>query len=212
MTAAVVSVRSTAYGEQRAPTVVDRYGIWLSARALRRRISSFDGVHLADIGCGYHASFARSVLDQLERVVLVDVALAPALKKDHRVEAIEDKLPEALDAISDATQDVVLCMSVLEHLADPLATLRHMRRILRPGGTCVINVPTWLGKRVLEFAAFRLGLSPAEEMDDHKTYYDPRDLWPLLVAAGFKPHSISCRRHKFGLNTIAVCRHGVPLP
>jgi hypothetical protein len=43
-------------------------------------------------------------------------------------------------------------------------------------------------------------------MDDHKMYYDPKDLWPLLVRSGFAPHAISCRRHKFGLNTVAVCK------
>ena len=43
-------------------------------------------------------------------------------------------------------------------------------------------------------------------MDDHKTYYDPRDLWPLLVRAGFRPQAIRCLRHKFGLNTFAVCQ------
>ena len=45
-------------------------------------------------------------------------------------------------------------------------------------------------------------------MDDHKAYYDPRDLWPMLVEAGFKPSKITCFRHKFGLNTFAVCRLG----
>ena len=43
-------------------------------------------------------------------------------------------------------------------------------------------------------------------MNDHKRYYDPRDLWPMLVEAGFVPSDIRCRRHKFGLNTFAVCR------
>jgi hypothetical protein len=47
-------------------------------------------------------------------------------------------------------------------------------------------------------------------MDDHKRYYDPRDLWPLLVDAGFRPSAIRCRRHKFTLNTFAVCRVGEP--
>ena len=42
-------------------------------------------------------------------------------------------------------------------------------------------------------------------MDDHKWYFDPRDLWPLLVRAGFKPSEIQCHRHKFGLNTFAAC-------
>ena len=52
----------------------------------------------------------------------------------------------------------------------------------------------------------RLGVSPVEEMDDHKAYYNPRDLWPMLVRAGFRPSQIRCRRHKFGLNTYAICR------
>jgi hypothetical protein len=43
-------------------------------------------------------------------------------------------------------------------------------------------------------------------MNDHKMYYDPRELWPCLVRAGFRPRDIQCRRHKFGLNTFAACR------
>jgi hypothetical protein len=84
--------------------------------------------------------------------------------------------------------------------------LREIRRVCAPGGTCLVNVPSWRGKWFLELSAFRLNVSPPEEMDDHKTYYDPRDLWPLLVRAGFLPHEISCFKHKFGLNTFAVCR------
>jgi predicted SAM-dependent methyltransferase len=95
---------------------------------------------------------------------------------------------------------------VLEHLWRPLDTLKEFHRIARTGGSCLLNVPSWRGKWFLEFSAFRLGLSPPEEMDDHKTYYDVRDLWPLLVQAGFVPHNIRCFRHKFGLNTFAACR------
>jgi SAM-dependent methyltransferase len=100
----------------------------------------------------------------------------------------------------------VLCLSVLEHLWEPDDALREIHRLLAPGGVALINVPSWRGKWFLEFAAFRLGVSPAEEMDDHKRYYDPSELWPMLVRAGFKPSGIRCRRHKFGMNTFAVCR------
>ena len=58
----------------------------------------------------------------------------------------------------------------------------------------------------LELSAFRLGLSTPESIDDHKTYYDKRDLWPLLVAAGFKPSQIDMRYHKLSLNLFAVCK------
>jgi hypothetical protein len=99
-----------------------------------------------------------------------------------------------------------MCMSVLEHLWQPEVTLGHLRRVTKPSGTCIVNVPSWRGKWFLETSAFRLHLSPAAEMDDHKWYFDPKDLWPLLVRAGFLPSGITCHRHKFGLNTIAICR------
>jgi 2-polyprenyl-3-methyl-5-hydroxy-6-metoxy-1,4-benzoquinol methylase len=173
---------------------------------LRRHVTNFAGLRLGDFGCGYEARFVRSVLDEVGRATIVDVALAPDLKADPRVTAIEGALPDAVGAIDDDSLDVVLCISVLEHLWDPVSMLRELRRVAGPGAVCLVNVPSWRGKRFLEFSAFRLGLSPAEEIRDHKTYYDPRDLLPLLAQAGFRPHEIDCYKHKFGLNTFAACR------
>jgi SAM-dependent methyltransferase len=201
-----MSTRTTSFGQEASLTAVDRFGVWLSARALHRHVPTFAGKRLGDFGCGYDARFARTVLDQVSRAVLADVALAPDLKSDSRVTAIEGTLPDAVGGLEDDSLDVVLCISVLEHLWEPLRLLQEMRRIAAPGGICVINVPSWRGKWFLELSAFRLGSSPAEEMDDHKAYYDPRDLWPLLVRAGFLPSEIHCHRHKFGLNTFAACR------
>ncbi len=83
-----------------------------------------------------------------------------------------------------------MIVSVLEHVTEPRRLLAEARRLLAPGGVLLVNVPSWRGKRYLELSAFRLGLSPAAEMDDHKMYYDVKDLWPLLVAAGFLPSRI----------------------
>jgi SAM-dependent methyltransferase len=186
--------RDTAFGQEGRITAVDRAGVWLSGRQIRRTVGSID------------ATYMRSVLARVRSATLVDISLTDDLKSRRGVKAIEGSLPGVLQALPDQSLDVVLCMSVLEHLWEPAKTLQHFRRLLRPGGVCAINVPSWRGKRALEFSAFRLGLSPASEMDDHKSYYDPRDLWPLLVAAGFMPHAIRCFRHKFGLNTFAVCK------
>lgn len=198
--------RTRAFGQDYSPSIVDRFGIRLSARALRRHVPSFAGKRLGDFGCGYDAPFVRSVVDELAGAVVVDVALADDLKADRRITAIEGALPDAVEHVPDESLDVVVCVSVLEHLWEPLTALREFRRVLAPGGVCLLNVPTWRGKRFLELSAFRLGLSPREEMDDHKAYYDPRDLWPLLVRAGFLPSNIRCYTHKFTLNTFAVCR------
>jgi SAM-dependent methyltransferase len=198
-------LRPEAFAQSYRPSVVDRFGVWLSARQLRRWVPSFAGQRIGDIGCGFHATFARTILDQVASAVLMDVALAPDLKGHAKVTAVEGGLPESLASLPDDSLDTVMMVSVLEHLWQPLACLRELRRLLVPGGRCLVNVPSWRGKRYLELAAFKLGVSPACEMDDHKMYYDVRDLWPLLVQAGFTPQNIQCFPHKFGLNTFAAC-------
>jgi SAM-dependent methyltransferase len=164
------------------------------------------GKRIGDFGCGYNPTFTRSMLDQLERAVLVDVALADDLRASPKIHAIERRLPDAMSSVKAESLDVVLCISVVEHLWEPDVMRAELRRITAPGGICLISVPTWLGKRALEFSGFRLGFSTADSIDDHKTYYDPRDLWPHLVRAGFRPQHIRCYRYKFGCNTFAECR------
>jgi SAM-dependent methyltransferase len=205
MASTTTTKRDGAYGQHREPSPVDRFGVWLSGVAVRRH-ARFEGARFGDFGCGYDASFARTQLPAARSAVLVDVALAPDLHADPKVTAIEGWLPDVLPTLESASLDVVLCLSVLEHLWDADAALADLRRVTAPGGVVLINVPSWRGKRFLELAAFRLGVSPAEEMDDHKRYYDPRDLWPMLVRAGFRPSRIRCHTHKGGLNTFAVCR------
>lgn len=197
--------RQRAFGQNYSPTAVDRFGVWLSARQIRRYVGSLAGKRIGDFGCGYNATFVRSVLAEIDRAVLVDSAIAQDLMGQSKITAIEGVLPSALASVPDASLDVVMCVSVLEHLWEPVPLLEECFRVVRPGGICLFNVPSWRGKWFLEYSAFRLGLSPKDEMDDHKSYYDVKDLWPLLVRAGFLPSSIQCFSHKFGLNTFAIC-------
>jgi ubiquinone/menaquinone biosynthesis C-methylase UbiE len=54
-----------------------------------------------------------------------------------------------LDIISDITQipepdnsfDAVMCVEVLEHLPEPVAALRELSRLLRPGGLLIVTAP-----------------------------------------------------------------------
>ncbi len=206
MTATSRDLRNRSYGQDRALTFVDRLGVWTSVRRIRHTVGSFVGMRVVDVGCGYDAIVARALLPAVGSMALVDVAISPTLREVPKVLAIEGRLPEVLSAVQDCSQDLVICNSVLEHLWEPIETLREMWRILVPGGMALVNVPSWRGKRWLELSAFRLGLSPYDEMQDHKAYYDPRDLWPLLIRAGFAPRDIRCFRHKLGLNTFAGCR------
>jgi SAM-dependent methyltransferase len=43
---------------------------------------------------------------------------------------------------SDASMDVVLATQVLEHIPDPIAAIGEIRRVLKPGGTLLLSVPS----------------------------------------------------------------------
>ncbi len=199
--------RTTSFAQEHTPSRVDRLGRWLSTVRMRRLLGSVAGKRTADIGCGHDAALARSLFEDAGSTLLVDVALDARLA-DRGFTCREGYLPDILVGVADASLDAIICNNVIEHLDAPEDTLSHLFRLTAPGGVCVINVPSWRGKRFLELAAFRLGMAPPEEMNDHKTYYDPKDLWPLLVRAGFRPSDLTVRRHKGGLNTIASCRRG----
>jgi 2-polyprenyl-3-methyl-5-hydroxy-6-metoxy-1,4-benzoquinol methylase len=196
-------VRDEAYGQE-GLSPVDRFGVWLSQRAILPHVRP--GVSLLDLGCGFDATLLRSLAPRLSSGTGVDVAVSDEARATPRLDFVVGPLEEVLPRLDEGRFDVITLISVLEHLSDAQAALDRIHTLLAPGGTLLVNVPTWLGKAPLEISAFRLGLSPAVEMDDHKMYYDRRDLWPLLVRAGFAPSRIRLRRHKFGLNLFAVAR------
>ena len=78
--------------------------------------------------------------------------------------------------------------------------------MLRPGGVLLVNVADVARQGIPRILGVSAGAQSAHEMDDHKMYYDRRDLWPLLVPAGFLPSALRVGTHKFGLNLFAVAR------
>jgi SAM-dependent methyltransferase len=197
------SARVESYGE-RGLTGVDRLGVWLSQRALRPHVPQ--GARMLDLGCGFDAATLTLLAPRALSGVGVDVRISDGARAIPNLEFLEGRIEDTLPRLAANAFDVVLLINVLEHLCEPLHALRGIHRVLAPGGAALVNVPTWAGKTFLELSAFRLGCSPAVEMDDHKAYYGRRDLWPLLVRAGFKPSAITLRYHKLGVNLFAVAR------
>lgn len=197
--------RETSYGQSADLSLVDHFGNWLSARRIRKIAGDTQNLDVADLGCGYSATLSRNLAGKVRTLLLLDMHLDPALSDGPEVRVLEASLPDGLANLGDASLDLIFCNNVIEHLVSPLDTLRECHRLLRPNGRLYVNVPSWRGKYFLELAAFRFGWAPAVEMNDHKMYYDPRDLWPLLVKSGFLPQYVKMRTHKFGLNTYGIC-------
>jgi len=199
-------MRERSYGQD-GLTIVDRLGVYLSRRPVLNIVRQYTQPVLMDVGCGYDARLLRDLAPSIKHGVGIDVQISEAARVLPKLTFYEKPIEQALDELEGPQFDVILMVSVLEHLWEPLPVLTACRRLLNPGGALVLNVPNWLGKRFLELSAFKLGLSPACEMDDHKMYYSKQDLWPLLVRAGFKPSGIRMHYHKLGLNLFAVAKH-----
>ena len=197
--------RENSYGEH-GSSLVDRIRTVLVGRSIQRSLPKQSGLVALDLGCGYHAGYLRTMHSQLARGVGVDISIAEECRAIPRLEFICAPIESALPSLSSDQFNLVLCISVLEHLDKPREALEHCRRVLKPDGLLMLNVPTWWAKPVLELSAFKFGTSPACEMDDHKMYYAKRDLWPLLVKAGFKPSRIRLSYQRLGMVLFGLAR------
>lgn len=77
--------------------------------------------------------------------------------------------------------DVVTMWDVIEHLSDPAAEIRHVRRLLKPGGVFAIHTID------IESPFARLmGARWPWLMEMHLYYFSPRTLGKMLAQNGFK--------------------------
>ncbi|MDE2291019.1 MAG: methyltransferase domain-containing protein [Elusimicrobia bacterium] len=101
---------------------------------------SFDGKTVLDAGCG-PGHHARCVARHAKRVVAVDFNTA-ALARERLADLknVEVKEGDIARFAPDELFDVVYCVGVAHHTADPDATVAHLRGLVKPGGRLILWV------------------------------------------------------------------------
>jgi len=111
----------------------------LRVRAIARLLQSAPGLRVLEVGCGGG--------NVLERVAgrRVGIDLSPFILHKARARLGTSALLARGDAMSlpfaDGVFDRVFCSEVLEHVLEPEAVVREMRRVLSPRGHAVVSVP-----------------------------------------------------------------------
>ena len=167
-----------------------------------RRLGVAPGELVLDLGCGFgrHAFGALRrgadvVAGDLGRAELAEVAsMVTAMRAAGEIPGEAVGCPAAADArrlpFADGAFDRIIAAEVLEHIADDGAALAELARVLRPGGTLAVTVPSW-GPEKLCWLLSEDYHAPAVA-DGHVRIYTLRRLRARLRAAGLVPR----RRHR----------------
>jgi 2-polyprenyl-3-methyl-5-hydroxy-6-metoxy-1,4-benzoquinol methylase len=158
------------------------------ARSLRQlqRLSAPPG-KLLDVGC-YTGMFMK--LAALEGWTVTGVELSAWAATIARQGGYGQVHSLALDAacLEPASFDVITLWDVIEHLSHPVAMLKNVHSLLKPGG--IIAVSTHM---VDSFAARLLGSRYPFFMDMHLVHFSRPTLSRLLAECGFE--ILAYRRH-----------------
>jgi SAM-dependent methyltransferase len=92
---------------------------------------------------------------------------------------VQGSLEEPL-ALESGTFHLVVCLDVLEHLADDLAALRELRRVTAAGGRLLVTVP-----------AYRWLWGTHDELAGHQRRYTRASLLSVAATAGWRPERVT---------------------
>jgi SAM-dependent methyltransferase len=112
------------------------------------------------------------------------------------------------EASSSAPYAVVTMHHVVEHLEDPVATLRDVRALIEPEGLLVVEVPNFASWDRHAAGAGWLDLRP----DQHRWQFDPGRLRRLLASSGFRTVKVTTLGEPIPTRRSVVQSLGIPLP
>jgi ubiquinone/menaquinone biosynthesis C-methylase UbiE len=150
-------------------------------------------IRVLDLGCGdgrVAAELARAgarVSGTDPSPVALERARAAYPDLDFRAPLEDGRLP-----LSDSSFELVVCLQVLQHVADTQLLLSEARRVLVPGGQLTVAVP-WHGRLKNALIALRSFERHHDPLEPVLRFYTSRSLAGLLEQLGFEQVELAAR-------------------
>jgi 2-polyprenyl-6-hydroxyphenyl methylase / 3-demethylubiquinone-9 3-methyltransferase len=161
--------------------------------------SPLAGVRLLDVGCG-GGLLAEALARKGANVTGVD--LAPGMIQAARLHAAESALSidyrvqDAAQLVGGAQFDVVCCMEMLEHVADPAAFIATLSQLVRPGGEIFVST---LNRNLKAFLLAIVGAEYVMRLLPRGTHEYERFIRPAELASHARAAGLALR-HTAGLS------------
>ena len=155
------------------------------------RFVVLSGLRVLDVGCG-GGILSEALAERGASVLGIDLAeSALQAAEAHRAgQAVEYRLESSRDAAARGEVfDVVTCMEMLEHVADPAAVLRDIHALLKPGGWAffsTINRTLKARLGAVYAAEYLLRLVP-QGTHQYDWFIKPAELSRMAERAGLTP-------------------------
>lgn len=170
-------------------------------RMLKRSMAKAKGLRLLDIGCssGLFLNEAREAGFEVQGAELSPDTAAFA-GEHFRLDVHVGDWRGA--GFAEGSFDVVTLFDVIEHMPDPRAELRAIRRLLKPGGVLLQSTPNIDGlfPRLSYRLAGLLDYWPHPEPPHHLYQFSERTLAELTERAGYEVTRLDQTRIAFGYN------------
>ena len=155
------------------------------------RFVVLSGLRVLDVGCG-GGILSEALAERGASVLGIDLAeSALQAAEAHRAgQAVEYRLESSREtAARGEVFDVVTCMEMLEHVADPAAVLRDIHALLKPGGWAFFSTinRTFKARLGAVYAAeYLLHLVP-QGTHQYDWFIKPEELSRMAERAGLAP-------------------------
>lgn len=166
-------------GRQRRPSF--KYRLWRRGKEIARAIQAYhpNAQDLLDIGVA-DGLMIPVLQETCPHLKIVGLELSWELLRLGDYTRFVPLLASAADLPFVAESfDVVSAAAVIEHITHPLSMLQNIRRVLRPGGICILTTPNPL----FEWIAARVGRLPE---DQHRYTFNLPALRNILTQVGFE--------------------------